>query len=151
MDSIPARHLFDLSLEVGPPLDLRGADGTGRCVFHVPGGTFAGERLRGSVLPVSGDWLTTERGYSRVEVRAMLRTDDNALIYMTYGGINTLTAAIRDRIAGGEDVDAGEYYFRTAPMFETAAPQYDWLNRVVAVGMGKRTGAGVEYRVCEVL
>ena len=30
----------------------------------------------------------------------------------------------------------GDMYFRTTPYFETASEKYDWLNRIVAVGIG---------------
>jgi hypothetical protein len=33
--------------------------------------------------------------------------------------------------------DDANHYFRTAPRFETAAPKYAFLNRLVAVGIGK--------------
>jgi Protein of unknown function (DUF3237) len=36
-------------------------------------------------------------------------------------------------------VDPATHYFRTAPLFETAAPQYDWINRIIAVGIGQAT------------
>jgi hypothetical protein len=38
-----------------------------------------------------------------------------------------------------------------APLFETAAPKYDWLNRVVAIGIGSRTRTQVCYRVYAIL
>jgi len=44
-------------------------------------------------------------------------------------------------------VNPSEYYFRTTPVFETAAEKYAWLNRLVAVGVGRRTRTGVEYSV----
>ncbi len=47
------------------------------------------------------------------------------------------------RIAQGEEVDPALYYFRTAPVFETAAPRYDWLNRTVAVCSAVRTAERV--------
>jgi hypothetical protein len=40
-----------------------------------------------------------------------------------------------------------EYYFYINPMFRTGAPQYSWLNRLIAVGRGKVVPGGVEYRV----
>jgi len=43
----------------------------------------------------------------------------------------------------GEEVDPALYYFRTTPVFETAAPQHAWLNRTVAVCSGMRTREGV--------
>ena len=35
--------------------------------------------------------------------------------------------------------------------FETASPQYQWLNRIIAVGTGRRTPEGPVYEVFEVL
>ena len=43
------------------------------------------------------------------------------------------------RLARGEHVAPSEYYFRTTPRFETAAPRYAWLNSVVAVGSAVRS------------
>ena len=40
-----------------------------------------------------------------------------------------------------------EYYFYINPMFQTGAPQYDWLNRLIGIGRGKAVPGGVEYRV----
>ena len=51
------------------------------------------------------------------------------------------------RLRAGETVDPAAYYFRVVPFFETAARSYDWLNRVVAVGVGERTPTGVSYKV----
>jgi hypothetical protein len=46
-------------------------------------------------------------------------------------------------------VDAGAYYFRTALRFETGAAELDWLNRVIAVGIGARLPEAVALRVFE--
>jgi hypothetical protein len=55
------------------------------------------------------------------------------------------------RIEKGEVVDPTSYYFRINPLFETANANYDWLNRVVAVGIGHRLADGPIYSVFEVL
>jgi hypothetical protein len=55
------------------------------------------------------------------------------------------------RLAAGEPVDAGAYYFRTALRFETGAGGLDWLNRVIAIGIGARLPQAVELRVFELL
>ena len=39
---------------------------------------------------------------------------------------------VRERLASGEPVTADEYYLRTAPFFETAAPEYAWLNTIIS-------------------
>ncbi len=49
-------------------------------------------------------------------------------------------------------IDPGRYYFRTTPVFETGAPEYAWLNAIVAVGSGRLIEAGgVAYDVFELL
>jgi hypothetical protein len=48
-------------------------------------------------------------------------------------------------------VPSTDYYLRTTPLFETGAPRYDWLNRIVAVGVGERLPQGARYEVFEVL
>jgi hypothetical protein len=86
-----------------------------------------------------------------LDVRLVLETHDGALIGMTYRGLRHGPAAAMDRLNRGEAVDPSEYYFRTAVAFETAAPQYDWLNRVIAMGTGRRPPEGPVYDVFEVL
>jgi len=120
----------------------------GRRIVYVKRGQFDGARLRGQVLPGGGDWVLVRKdGVSQLDVRITLRTDDGALIYVTYRGISTMTPEMRQRILKGEAVNPSEYYFRTTPVFETAAEKYAWLNRLVAVGVGRRTRTGVEYSV----
>ena len=48
-------------------------------------------------------------------------------------------------------MDPANYYFRINPLFETANANYDWLNRVVAVGIGHRRADGPIYSIFEVL
>ena len=51
------------------------------------------------------------------------------------------------RLARGEDVNAGEYTFRTTTQIETAAPELDWLNKGVFIGVGGRRPGGVIYEI----
>jgi len=51
------------------------------------------------------------------------------------------------RLARGEDVDPSEYTFRTATQIETAAPELDWLNKGVFVGVAGRQPGGVIYEI----
>jgi hypothetical protein len=55
------------------------------------------------------------------------------------------------RLSAGEAVDPSEYYFRIAPLFETASERYGWLNRVICVGLGERLAEGPRYTVYEIL
>lgn len=147
---LKTRLLFDLTLDVSPAHDLRTEAGYGRLVYHVTGGNFRGDRLNGRVLPVSGDWVSVRPDHGKIDVRLMLETDDGASIYMRYEGINTLGPQHREQLAKGLPLDPASYYFRTAPFFETSVPRYDWLNKVVSVGIGERISTGVNYTVYEV-
>ena len=116
------------------------------------GGTFQGERLRGTVLPGGADWIIVRGdGATTLDVRLVLETDDKALIGMTYRGMRHGPAAVMERLNRGEMVDPSEYYFRTAITFETAAAKYDWLNRIIAIGTGRRPPEGPVYEIFEVL
>ena len=44
-----------------------------------------------------------------------------------------------------------EYYLRTGMVFETASAKYDWLNRIVGVGVGRREPSAAVYDVFEIL
>ncbi len=45
----------------------------------------------------------------------------------------------------------GEAPFRTAPFYETASEKHGWLNRMVAVGVGRMAANWVGYSVYAVL
>jgi len=153
MKQLSSRPLFTLTIELHPIYDLGPTPAGRRRIVPVSGGKFEGERLRGDILPHAGSDLLVERadGAFQQDVRLALRTDDDALILMTYRGVRHSTPEVAARIARGESVAATDYYLRTVPFFETAASRYDWLNRIVAVAMGERVSGGARYEVFEIL
>jgi len=70
-----------------------------------------------------------------LDLRVTLETDDGALIYMTFTGLR----------------DDAHHYFRTLPRFETAAPKYAFLNRLLAVGIAEIRRDGPVHIIDEVL
>jgi len=144
-------HLYDMRVDLEPPQVVGETPLGVRQVFIVKGGTFSGPRMRGAVLAGGGDWATIRPdGVLQLDVRATVQTDDGALVYAYYGGyIHPVSAAMR--AAAGEDLPLGDYYFYTSPMFQTGSPQYQWLNRTMAIGRGKVIRSGVEYRVWAVV
>jgi hypothetical protein len=148
-----SRHLFTLTIELHPIEELGHTPAGNRRVFPVSGGNFIGERIRGIVLPVAGSDLLLSRpdGTSQQDVRMILRTDDGALILMTYRGVRHASPEVNNRIARGEPVAASEYYLRTAPFFETSSPKYSWLNKIVTIGVGERQPQSVVYQIFEIL
>lgn len=150
---IQTRHLFTLAADVPGIVDLGATPMGTRRIATVSGGTFRGERLSGKIQAVpGGDWiLVRPDGATILDVRVTLETDDRQLIYMTYRGVRHGPAEVMARLAKGEAVDPASYYFRTTPVFETASPKYDWLNRIVSVATGRREARGPVYEVYEVL
>jgi hypothetical protein len=153
MKQLSSRHLFTLAIELHPIYDVGATPVGHRRIVPVSGGQFLGERLRGEILPHAGSDLLIARadGVFQQDVRLALRTDDDALILMTYRGVRHSSPEVAERIARGEFVAPTDYYLRTAPCFETAAPKYDWLNRIVAVAIGQRLPKGASYEVFEIL
>ena len=152
MNEIATRFLFAVAIKVEPPL-LLGVTPLGeRRNVQIAGGSFEGPRLRGTVLAGGADWIVKRAdGVLLLNVRATLRTDDGALVNMTYRGMRHGRREVIERLDRGEDVDPAEYYFRTTPYFETSAAAYLWLNGIVSVATGQRRADGPTYRVYEVL
>ena len=153
MSELKSEFLFEIALTVGAPQDVGDTPWGMRRIVAVTGGRFEGPRLKGIVEPApGGDWLLQRAdGVFELDVRVTLRTDDGALIHMRYCGIRDAAPEVAARLAAGEAVDPSEYYFRTAPRFETAVEDYAWLNRILAVGVGDRRPEGPTYRVFRIL
>jgi hypothetical protein len=56
-----------------------------------------------------------------------------------------------ERLARGESLSPNELYFRTSVLFETAAQRLNWLNDILAIGIGSRRPLGPCYEVFELL
>jgi hypothetical protein len=153
MEELRSRHLFTITMKLPPTLELGNTPAGNRRVFIVSGGEFAGDRLRGEVLSQASSDLLLVRGdgSSQQDVRLILRTDDGALILMTYRGVRHASPETSTRIARGEQVASSDYYLRTAPFFETSSPKYTWLNKIVSVAVGARLADGVKYEIFEIL
>jgi Protein of unknown function (DUF3237) len=150
--TVRTRPLFVMHLNVRPLVVVGATPGVNRRIGLVPGGSFEGERLSGQVLDGGSDWQAIRSdGGTTLDVRLLLKTHDDEMIAMTYRGVRHGPTDVISRMERGETVDPASYYFRITPMFETAAGAYDWLNRILAVGIGHRRPDGPVYSVFEVL
>jgi hypothetical protein len=142
------RLLYTSSVLVGAPMVVGSTPYGERRIIPIQGGSFAGPR---KVLPGGADWqLVLSDGTAELEARYTLETDDGALIYVLNQGIRSGSKEVMGRLARGEKVHPSEYYFRTRPVFETGAPKYQWLHRIVAVATGERLLNEVIITVYEV-
>ena len=137
MDSpINSRPLMVLRLSTAPTIDIGATRQGTLTIFPVIGGSFDGERLRGKVLAGGGDWVAADsNGTFTLDLRVTLETDDGGLIHMTFTGVR----------------DDANQYFRTVLRFETAAPKYAFLNRLLAVGIGEIRSDGPVHVIEEIL
>lgn len=123
-------------------------------VGYISGGRFSGPRLSGVVLPGGGNWsrsgkLANGHSVGTFDARAVWRADDGGIISLTYTGRSVVSDEVRQAFANPDAaaVDPQHYYLRIAVVFETASPAHDWLNGVLAVGLGERTAQGVRHQL----
>ncbi len=128
-------HVLTFSANTGKAVMIGGAPQGTRGIIPVTGGTFEGPRLRGTVSPPGGDWFTVRsNGVLKLDVRALLVTDDGAHILISYSGIAV-------------PLEAGGMQIRIAPLFEAPAGTHAWLNDVQCIGYGELFEGGVRYDV----
>src|ERR1700730_19301160 len=88
LKSVRTRPLFVMHLNVRKLQIVGATPGAFQRVGVVYGGSFEGERLSGEVLDGGSDWQTVRRdGATTLNVRLVLKTEDEALIGMTYRAI----------------------------------------------------------------
>jgi len=134
-----SRPLMILRLNTAPTQNVGAGPHGMRVTFPITGGSFEGDRLRGTVLPGGDDWTVKRSdGVVELDLRITMETDDGALIYMTFEGIR-------------DDGAPGAPYFRTVPRFETAEPKYSFLNRLLAVGSVEIRSDGPVHVIEELL
>ncbi len=149
-DHLPEPRLtqvYRLVATLGQPLDLGDRPQGHRRIVPLTGGTFTGSELHGKLLPgASADWQTVlPDGTALGDIRYTLQTDAGELLYVQSRSVRHGSAEVLARLARGEDVDAGEYTFRTSTQIEAAARRLDWLNKGVFVSVGGRRADGVIY------
>jgi muconolactone delta-isomerase len=139
--------VYRLEATLGQPLDLGDTPGGHRRIVPLTGGTFIGPEISGKLVPgASADWQTVlPDGTAQGDIRYTLLTDAGALLYVQSRGVRHGSAEVLARLARGEDVDPAEYTFRASTQIETAAPELDWLNKGMFVGVAARQSAGVIY------
>ncbi len=154
MSELKTELLFEIKVKVQPPIDIGQSPDGHRMVFIAESGHFAGPKLEGEVIPLSGgDWSKVRAdGSGAIDVRQCLRTNDGATIFMTYGGRMVakpenfeyaVDYSKPDDPKGAEE----RYYFRVNPVFETGDKRYQWLNNIIAVGKGRTGEGGVIYEI----
>lgn len=114
----------------------------GQTAFHkrviggISHGRWEGDRFSGDIIAPGGDWAipSLDGTVMSLDVRQLVRTDDGALIYVSYQG----------------RCDRARGTYTVAPTFETDHERYLWLNAVQAIGQGVSDGDDLVYSMFEV-
>jgi hypothetical protein len=141
--------ILRVEASLGEALDVGNVALGRRRIVPLTRGTFVGPELNGTLLPgASADWqIVLPDGSALGDIRLTLQTDHGDLLYVRSQGIRHGSAEVLARLGRGEDVDASEYVFRTSTQIETAAPDFDWLNKGVFISVGGRQPGGVIYEI----
>lgn len=93
-----------------------------RNIVPITGGTVAGPKIKGTVMPGGWDWQLSAGGCNRLKADYMIRTDDGVIINVlnqaTMCDVNSTPSSI----------------IMTSPVFEAPLGRYQWLNGGVYVG-----------------
>jgi len=141
--------IFRLEASLGEALDLGNVAQGRRRIVPLTGGTFNGSELNGKLLPgASADWqIVLPDGTALGDIRVTLQTDRGDFLYVRSQGVRQGSAEVLARLSRGEEVDVSEYVFRTSTQIETAALDFDWLNKGVFLSVAGRQAGSVIYEV----
>jgi hypothetical protein len=129
--SVQGEYLMTLYV---PIVEARVVNDNLRVVNH-PNGWADGPRIKGKLVPPSGDVLRNMgNGVNRLDVRLTIQTDDDQIIFVSYNGIFQCEKEVFERYVNGAMLRTGDCYFITAPTFETKSERYGWLNGIQAIG-----------------
>jgi hypothetical protein len=152
-DTPPKLELaVEINLEVGAPEDVGAVTGGRRRLIPVMGGSFKGPQLKGTVLPGGSDaQLLQPDGFTQIDARFVLQTDDGKKIYFVNHGVRNAAPDVLAKLNAGESVDPALVYFRTAGEAQTTAPELQWMNRSLFLCVGERYPNKAVLRVYRVM
>lgn len=149
-DTLGSRHILTLEADIGPPVEIGDLGGYWRRAIPILSGRFSGI-VEGKVLPGT-DWqMQLGDGTIELEAHYALETEAGARIEVTSKGLRTGPPDALARLAKGERLEPGEYYFRTAMRFRTGDASLSHLNHMLAIGRAARFKTGVRLAVFEIL
>lgn len=150
--TLKSRPLFQMTADVAPAQVTPEGPYGERRFMPVTGGSFSGERLRGEVLNGGSDCqLIRPDAVAELDVKVVFKTDDGAHILMKGLGMRHGPPEVLRKLFTGEEVSPDAYYFRESVMFEAPSGPYEWLNKIIGVGVGVRNPQGVIIDFYEIL
>ena len=125
--------------EVGALVSLGAAKYGERRYVPLLGGTVAGPELNGTIVEGGVDWQVNRAdGVLDIAAHYVIRAPDGGLIEVQSDGMRHGPPEVLARLARGDAVARDEYFFRTLMRFQTGAPAWLHLNKVMALAVGQR-------------
>lgn len=138
-------HVCDLAIELDPIQEMGAGRAGQRRIIPITGGTVTGPQLNGRILNLGADWQTVfEGGLAELDTRYAMETDDGALIEIINYGYRHGPPEVMAAVARGEPVSPDAYYMRTHARLESGDSRYDWVNKLLFVGVGARLATAVQ-------
>jgi hypothetical protein len=136
--------MAQIRCEVGALVSLGMAKHGERRYVPLGGGTVVGPELNGTLVEGGVDWqIHRADGVLDIAAHYVIRTTDGALVEVQSDGMRHGSADVMARLARGEAVARDEYFFRTIMRFQTGAPAWLHLNKVLALAVGQREARAV--------
>jgi hypothetical protein len=144
----PLLPMTRLRVRVAPIVSLGVTPGGERRYVALGAGTAEGPELSGVVVEGGIDWQTLRNdGVLEIAAHYAIRCADGALVEVTSTGLRHGPAEVMAQLARGEAVPRESYFFRTSMRFQTGAPAWLHLNRVMAIAVGERQADEVRLDV----
>ena len=138
---------FEIRADIGPFLRIGRSTDEELTFTPVTGGTVEGPLLNGRIVAGGGDWAVERSRTAQLEARYVVQADDGAYIDVLNRGYYRASQEVVGRVEAGENVPETEYYFRTAPVFQTDAAAHRWLAEHQFVGLARDEDGQVCVRV----
>ena len=107
-----------------------------------------GPELNGTLLEGGIDWQVQRAdGATDISAHYVIRTDDGALVEVQSDGIRHGPPEVMAALLRGDVVPPDAYYFRTVLRLTTGHPGWLHLNKLLAIGVGRREAARVQLDV----
>ena len=145
-------YCFELRVAVDDAFPIGGSTPEEGLHFApITGGTFAGPRLAGRILPGGGDWWNGRGLTVRLDARYVIEAELVDGGTAAGDGVNrgywrTDEAGIA-RLEAGEELDERQLYYRTAFVFQTEHPELEWLTASQFIGYARPEPGHVVIRV----
>jgi hypothetical protein len=152
MSLLSEQPILTIHAELAGILKLGATPYGERRIINIQGGTVAGPKFKGRILPGGADWqIVRSDGVVDLRARYTVETETGGQILVDSEGLRHGPPEVMARLARDETVDPALYYFRAVMRFETADPSSAWLNRILALARGSRENRAVRLDVYEVL